>query len=116
MKSKTFIFASISFLCLALNLNLHANTENDIEQPIHEVPVTYANVKTDDHVAPSLVDEREYHFFNDEVFGCDLIKSVISKEDYIFINDNPILRAYFLLIYPASTWLDDESLYILEIL
>lgn len=116
MKSKTLTFASIILLCLTLTLNLHANTENDIEQPIHEVPETYVIVKTDDHVAPSIVDGREYHFFNDEVFSCDLIKSVISKEDYIFINDNPILRAYFLLIYPASIWLDDESLHILEIL
>ncbi|PKP36787.1 MAG: hypothetical protein CVT98_07055 [Bacteroidetes bacterium HGW-Bacteroidetes-15] len=62
------------------------------------------------------VEGREYHFFDDNVFECDLFKSFVKEEDLLFLNNNPILRAYFIMIYPATTWLDDESLYILEIL
>jgi hypothetical protein len=59
---------------------------------------------------------REYHFFDDNVFECDLFMSSMDENDLILLNNSPILRAYFLMIYPASSWLEEESLHILEIL
>lgn len=63
-----------------------------------------------------LYNERQYHFFGNEVFEEEFFLPFVSVDDYIFLKNNPFLGTYFLMIIPASSWLDEESLYILEIL
>jgi hypothetical protein len=74
------------------------------------------NLDLEGHTNVTSVNGRDYHFFNDNVFECDLFKSFVKEDDFEFLNNNSILRAYYLMIYPATSWLDDESLHILEIL
>lgn len=118
MRLKVWTYGLVFFGLFIINSFAFASN-NEIEN--HDEPKklrtdSYSSTEIIDHTNVPIVEGREYHFFNDDVFECEFFKSVVSEDDFLYINNNPILRAYFILIYPASSWLDDESLYILEIL
>ena len=63
-----------------------------------------------------VIDGRKYSFFGGDVFNSDFFKKAVDEDNWQYLYEKPIIRDYFILIYPATVWLEDESLSILEIL
>jgi len=114
-----------ALLLLASIILLLCNSTKAIAEKVEsnslEVPnVQHADdVSLDKHEASSdevVINGRHYYFFGESFFNDELYLPFINEDDYCFLKQNPIVKAYFFLIYPASCWLDDDSLHILEIL
>lgn len=63
-----------------------------------------------------IVSDVPYYFFGEDIFESDVFSPLIGKDNVEYFRNFPILGTYFLILFPASNWLDDESIYILEIL
>lgn len=112
MKLRLIISLLISINLLAFSA--YAENEKEIStKQIKDIEV----LKQESSVRCTLfVTDRHYHFFNDDVFDEEFFTPFVSCDDYLFLKNNPFLGTYFLMIFPASAWLDEESLHILEIL
>ena len=101
MKTKALLLLAsiILLLCNSTKAIAEKAESNSLEVPNVQHAV---DVSLDKHEASSdevVINGRHYYFFGES-----------------FFKQNPIVKAYFFLIYPASCWLDDDSLHILEIL